>query len=37
MNATRYKKLLYILDQIRTMACSRNQHIVGGQGRGADL
>lgn len=35
MNATRYGKLLYILDQVRTM--SRNQHVVGGRGGGADL
>lgn len=27
----RYRKLLYVLDQVRTTTCSRNQHIVGGR------
>lgn len=32
MNASRYRKLLYILDQIRSTACSRNQHVMGSRG-----
>lgn len=33
MNAARYGKLLYMLDQSRAIACSRNQHIIGGNRR----
>lgn len=32
MNATRYGKLLYVLDRVRIMACFGNQLIAGGRG-----
>lgn len=31
-DATRYGKLLHLLDQVRTTACPRNLHIAGGKG-----
>lgn len=31
-NASRYRKLLYMLDQVRATACSKGQHFVGGKG-----
>lgn len=33
MNATRYGKSLYMLDQVRTTTCSRKQRVVGNRGR----
>ena len=32
LNATRYRKLLYVLDQVRATTCSRGQHFIGGKG-----
>ena len=32
VNATRYRTLFYILGQVRTMACFRNQQAVAGRG-----
>lgn len=32
MNVSRYRKLLYMLDLVRSVASSRNQHVVGSRG-----
>lgn len=32
MNSLRYEKMLYMLDWVRTTACSRNQHAMGHRG-----
>ena len=33
MKTTKYGKLLYMLDQLRTTACSGNKHIAGRKGK----